>query len=400
MKKLSILFLYILLVSCSSTKIAKESYNNQLFLTDGTQFAKKDFYPDFSWQVTPQYLMFADGQRVLNTTEVKRIAKLSDFICIEKNHAKETLGYAELGAKHEVAAFKKVKPNIKVLYYFNSAYAWPFTSYNKNFTRAEIDKHQALKKFLIKNKENGQLEHRNNVFFFDVLNPDFRKWWVETVAKGVNDSNADGVFIDQMHGFVWLRRAQRDEVKKAMGEMMRDLKTTLGTSKIVLGNNAEKTEDVFPHVDAIMFEHFNSSKLTKENLLEEWDDMLRIAKAGKMSVFRIGVEAEEGTEEEIKGLPWPKRSAILEQKSKERETYFLAAYLIGAQPYSYFQYGWGWRLDTGPMINYPELIKPLGAPKAAYKRTSMDKWEFTREFEHAKVWIDTDKKTAKITWLK
>jgi hypothetical protein len=398
MKKL-LLFLFITqFIACSTTKEIKKIEN--FLISDGTTFNKKSFYPNFSWDVTPQYLMFADGQRVLNANEVARIAKLGDFICIEKNHAKAALGYAELGTKHEVAAFKKVKPSLKVLYYFNSAYAWPFTSYNENFTRAKIEEHPELKKFLIKNIETGELEHRNNIFHFDVLNPDFRKWWVETVAKGVKDSNADGVFIDQMHAFVWLRREQRKEVKKAMGEMMEDLKTTLGTSKIVLANNAEKTEDVFPHVDAIMFEHFNSSKLTKKNLLEEWDDMLRIAKAGKMSVFRIGVEAEEVTEEEIKGLPWPKRSSLLEEKSKERETYFLAAYLIGAQPYSYFQYGWGWRLDTGPMVNYPELIKPLGAPKAAYKRTSMDKWEFTREFKHANVWINTDKKIAEITWLK
>jgi hypothetical protein len=393
------LFLFITqFIACSTTKEIKKT--EKLIISDGTTFNKKYFYPNFSWQVTPQYLMFADGQRVLNASEVARIAELGDFICIEKNHANATLGYAELGAKHEVAAFKKVKPTIKVLYYFNSAYAWPFTSYNENFTRAEIDKHPELKQFLIKNKEIGELEHRNNVFFFDVLNSDFRKWWVETVAKGVNDSNADGVFIDQMHAFVWLRSEQREEVKNAMGEMMKDLKATLGASKIVLGNNAGKTSSVFPHVDAIMFEHFNSTKLTKENLLEEWDDMLRIAKAGKMSVFRIGVESEEGTEEEIKGLPWPKRTKILEQKSKERETYFLAAYLIGAQPYSYFQYGWGWRLDTGPMINYPELVKPLGAPKGAFKRTDTNKWEFTREFKHANVWIDTDKKIANITWLK
>jgi hypothetical protein len=29
-----------------------------------------------------------------------------------------------------------------------------------------------------------------------------------------------------------------------------------------------------------------------------------------MAVFRIGVEAEEGTEEEIKGIRWPERSKI------------------------------------------------------------------------------------------
>ena len=49
-----------------------------------------------------------------------------------------------------------------------------------------------------------------------------------------------------------------------------------------------------------------------------------VRKASKMSVFRIGVEAEEGTEEEIKGMQWPERSKIFEEKSKERAEYFLA----------------------------------------------------------------------------
>lgn len=84
--------------------------------------------------------------------------------------------------------------------------------------------------------------------------------------------------------------------------------------------------------------------------------------------------------------------------AKERLEYYLACYLIGAQPYSYFQYGWGWNLADGSLYDYPELRKPLGAPKGPYQRTNPDGWEFTREFEHAHVWVDTEKGQAKITW--
>jgi hypothetical protein len=86
------------------------------------------------------------------------------------------------------------------------------------------------------------------------------------------------------------------------------------------------------------------------------------------------------------------------QLSKERLEYYHACYLIGAQPYAYFQYGWGWRLSTGSLVDYPELNKPLGQPKGAYKRLTTDGWQFTREFEHASVWVDTEKGKAKITW--
>lgn len=388
------LFLSILL---SSSIQAQTNY----LISNGGNFKSKDSYPKFNWETTPMYYMFGDGQRVLKPSEVKFIASKTDFICIEKSHGRAELGYAELGAKHDAASFKKIKPDMKVLFYFNSAYAWPFTSYNKNFTSDKIDKYPELKKFLIKDTETGKLAHRNNVFFFDVLNPDLRKWWVETVVKGVETSKCDGAFIDQMHGFAWLRKNKSHEVRKAMGEMMASLKDKLGPDKILLGNNAHDkiAEYVFPVADAIMFEHYKEELLSKENLLKDWDNMLKIAKAGKISIFRIGVEADpfakEKEEGSIKGV---KREDKLMSLSKERLEYYHACYLIGAQPYSYFQYGWGWRLSTGSLVDYPELQKPLGQPKGAYKRLTSDGWEFTREFERASVWVDTEKGKAKITW--
>ena len=88
----------------------------------------------------------------------------------------------------------------------------------------------------------------------------------------------------------------------------------------------------------------------------------------------------------------------LYQLAKERIEYHLACFLTGAQPYSYFQYGWGRNLANGSLYDFPELQKPLGAPKGVYKRNTSDGWEFTREFEHASVWLDTENGEAKITW--
>ncbi|ANW96599.1 hypothetical protein AXE80_10060 [Wenyingzhuangia fucanilytica] len=403
-KKLIVLSLVVLASSCSTTKTHTNTStivkNEKIdfYVSDGSKFISQDFYPKFSWESTPEYAMFGNGASLLTPKEVEKIAAKTDFICIEKNHAYRTLEFAEIGAREEIKNFKAIKPEIKALYYFNSAYAWPFTSYNKNFKKNKIDDYPELKKFILVDKTTGELQHRNNTLCFDVLNPEFRTWWVKTVAQGVKDSGADGVFIDQMHGFVWLRSSQKEEVEKAMGEMMANLKAAIGTNKILLGNNASSVKDVFPAIDAAMFEHYNNKKLSKENLLKEWGDMLANAKAGKMSIFRIGVEAEkeEASQTLIKGS----RGESLEELSKERLEYYQACFLIGAQPYSYFQYGWGWRLDTGPLVDYPELQKPLGAPKGAYKRLHENGWEFTREFEHASVWVDTEKKEAKIEWKK
>ena len=387
MKK-SLLFLLLISISLIQAQEKKQSFVN----SDGSIFQPKDFFPKFSWETTPLYFMFQHKKRLLLPEEVAFIAARTNFLCIEKSHGKVELGAAELGAKHEAAAFKKMKPDAKVLFYFNSAYAWPYTSYSKNFTKESIDNHPELKKFLLTNPKTGKLYEHFGAFCFDLLNPDFREWWVNTVVKGVEESGSDGVFIDQMHGNSRFQKEKKPALIKAMGEMMAELKNRMGSDKILLGNNAnnDDAKDVHPVCDAVMFENYATSRSSKESLLKEWGDMLKNAKEGKISVFRLGVEGA--------GRGKIKPKGEMPKYSQQKLEFALACYLIGAQPYSYFMYSWGWTLATGPLVNYPELQKPLGAPKGAYKRTTSTGWEFTREFENASVWVDTESRKAKITW--
>jgi hypothetical protein len=213
---------------------------------------------------------------------------------------------------------------------------------------------------------------------------------VDTVVKGVEETGCDGAFIDQMHGNADLQRDKTSKIERAMGEMMADLKKKRGPDKILLANNAyaEGARYVYPSSDAIMFENYASTKSSKESLLSEWEDMLKIAKSGKISVFRLGVEGT-GRKNLVPNMP---------KVSQENVEFSLACYLIGAQPYSYFLYSWGWKVSSGALVDYPEFQKPLGPPKGAYKRTKASGWEFTREFEHASVWVNTESREAKITW--
>ena len=365
--------------------------DRSLINSDGSRFVPKDFYPEFSWDTTPRYYMFGDMNRVLRPEQVRFIAERTDFLCIEKSHGMKELGAAELGAKHEAAALKKIKPEMKVLFYFNAAYAWPYTTYNEEFVKERIDKRPDLKAFLIVDPKTGKLAKRFDVAYcYDVLNADFRDWWVDTVARGVEFSGCDGAFIDQMHGSVALRKDKGPEIEKAMGEMMAALKERMGPGKILLANNANGPDAryVYPVSDALMFENYATVKSSKENLLAEWGHMLTNAREGKISVFRLGVE---GTGRRNLKPNMPKLS-------QERIEFSLASYLIGAQPYSYFLYSWGWKLSSGALVDYPEFKKPLGPPKGPYKRTTPDGWEFTREFEHASVWVNTETRKAKITW--
>ncbi len=369
-------------------------------LSDGSTFVAKACYPEFSWETTPMYYHFGDINRVLKPDEVNFIADRTDFIAIEKSHAYHQLGDAVLGTKHEVEAFHKVKPESKVLFYYNSYVAWPFPRFNKDLTPEGIAKNKELAKFLAINPKTGKLKEKTRgpafSYYFDALNPDFRKWWVASAAEGVKISGADGIFIDRMNvgKNADYPEDQLAEIAIAKGEMMANLKKEIGPDKILIGNNGANTKEVFPSCDGFMFEHYNASVLTKECLLKDWEDMLRIAKAGKMSIYRFGAKGKGISDITIGATG----TDGMEKRSKDQLEFYHACYLIGAQPYSYFQWNWGWNLEDGNLVNYTELLKPLGAPIEAYKRVKPEGWEFTREYEHASVWVDTEKREAKITW--
>ena len=371
--------------------------------SNGVPFEAPAHYPAFSWDEVPVYMMFADGQRLLQNSEVQKIASETDFICIEKNHGLQPLGDAVLGLAHENQAFKAVKPGIKVLGYLNGALTYPFTRYTRMLTDAKIDAHPGIKAYLVTDAKTGELVKTRGLYGYNVLNPDMRAWWSDAAADMVRVGNADGIFIDQMHGFSWLHPVEkRDAVVAGVGDMMAQLKAKIGPDKILLANNGAHIEPVFEASDAFMFEHYKRSAThTKEKLLQDWQLMEKIADAGKICIYRFGASQDGGLPQEAiqEGQSRPRLTQdVYAALAKEQLGLYLALYLIGAQPYAYFQWNWGWKLQTGPLEHYSEFHQPLGQPLAKYTRVHPDQWQFTREFEHASVWVDTEKWEAKIEW--
>ncbi|MEY3894489.1 MAG: hypothetical protein RLZZ214_8 [Verrucomicrobiota bacterium] len=345
--------------------------------------------PPFSWDITPVYQMFGDVKHLLTDDEVGKIASTSKFHCIEKNHAFQQLQAAEKGAEREIARIKSESPGSTCLFYLNSAYAYPFLTRTRMFGRGQIPEPQ--RSFLLGDPQTGQPARRGNVPFFDVLDPAFRTWWAEMAGAYVKETGADGLFVDQMHGFAHLRPAQRKEVQAAQVELMRMAKKAIGPDKMLLLNNGAHIPALFEVGDAFMFEHYQAKQLEKEAIVADWALMRCIAEAGKSSVWRIGVDVEIG-----EGVSMTDER--YEEFSKERLTYHLAVFLIGARPHSYFQYGWGWTLQNGPLVDYPELKKPLGKPLGEFVRPDPAAWTFTRSFEHADVKVDLEKKKVNIDW--
>jgi len=345
--------------------------------------------PAFSWDTVPVYQMFGDGNRLLNDAELGSIAGSSDFLCIEKTHGLKELGCAKLGAAREIARFKKIDPTTSCLFYYNSAYAYPFTTDSQVFGAKVVE--EPFRSFLLSDPKTGEPTRRGAVRMFDVLKPEFRTWWAETVGKGVRESGADGLFVDQMHGFAFHRRQQQTEVAAAQAEMMRMAKKAIGSEKILLLNNGAHIPALFEIGDAFMFEHYKADQLSKEAIVADWDLMKKISAAGKIAVWRIGVEKETEEKKDPGAIDF-------EKLARERLPYHLAVFLIGAQPYSYFQYGWGWTLQSGGLVEYPEFSKPLGAPQAEATRPDPAAWIFTREFEKASVRVDLETGKGEIRW--
>lgn len=93
------------------------------------------------------------------------------------------------------------------------------------------------------------------------------------------------------------------------------------------------------------------------------------------------------------------RSPVEKEAFARRQiTYPLACYLIGAQRHAYFSYGWGYGIDDGQLIEYPEYGYTLGEPKGKALREN-GTWIFRREFEHATVMADLEKREGNIQWL-
>ncbi len=96
--------------------------------------------------------------------------------------------------------------------------------------------------------------------------------------------------------------------------------------------------------------------------------------------------------------------------SQQRLEYNIALFLILAEPYSYLCVHDGY--DVNPvqtqgsvqpqgsasqlwLHTFPEYRKPLGPPKGP---ASKQGYQYTREFEHASVWLDIEASKGVVTW--
>jgi hypothetical protein len=177
--------------------------------------------------------------------------------------------------------------------------------------------------------------------------------------------------------------------------MLELTKRKMGDGRIVLANGIRAGQHLdflaWEGIDGVMIEHFDAfDSKAPEHLKADLESMALAAAKGKFVVLKgwpgftwMDQEVKEGTRQEKLRL------------ARERITFPLACFLIGAQPGCHFCYSWGYREADGGLDSYPEFQRPLGQPQANAVWSGLTA---TREFAHASVWINLSTKQARIDW--
>lgn len=367
--------------------------------------------PVFSWDRVPVYLHFGSNSRMTDE-QVETAARISGFICLEKAHGRLTdREHPERVATGDARRIRKANPDAKVLMYWNTLIAWPFTSYNRDFAK------EHPQNWILRDRNTGEpllkgMQGKTPVYQYNLLNPEVRKWWAETAGGAVKAFEFDGLFMDavsQSKRPLWLQKGwgmdKGDALDAAAIDMMQKTKAIMGDDRLLIYNGlrsravssdgkAAAGMEFLPYSDGALIEHFDQfGSSSKEDMLAYWEMADRAAKAGKIVLYKGWPDHNiNWLNKEFMGRSAAEKEAL----ARTMITYPLACYLIGARENSWFSYGWGYNINDGQLIEYAEYDRKLGAPKA---EASRDKWVFRRDFKHARVRVDLEKREGGIQWL-
>ena len=351
-------------------------------------------YPEWSWEKVPVYIHF--GKRdVLTEAEIEFVATHSNLACFEKGHGINVHGSSDKGIEADAARLKKVNPDLKVIYYWNT-----FLDYNMYDAHQVYEEHP---EWWLKKLDGTLDKKRGDIKRYDLSNAEVREWWTDEVKKAVIDGSCDGVFMDAFPQIaspanikLW-GQEKYDSIQEGLLKNIELTREKIGPDNIIMYNGIRNTNKLHfgmqyvDQTDAATIEHFDQFfSREKENVALDLENMIEAGKKGKMVIMKAW-PGFNWTEKEIRDIPYEE----LLQQARDSITFPLACFLIAAQPHSYFCYSWGYRDRHGSLAWYPEFDKPIGEPKGQAVREG---WIFSRKFEHCEVWIDVEHKRAKIDW--
>lgn len=364
----------------------------------------------FSWDTVPKFL-YLSGKNQFTADELDYIAQNFYWVTFaigfggaDHKTYDDALGYA-------ARELKQRNPRIKVLYYWNaSRVIHNYGTLNRQF--AEHPDWDIAKGALGFAKDGTPLRLQNGKDNpeLNVANPEARQWWLDNAFRALELPFIDGVWVDaaaRIYNPGARRTLERggmwEETEKGLLQMYDELaKHYRKNNGIVMGNFLREHDDtpyekLWPYFDGSFIEnHYNlvgEKSCTDEyrkNIESIIEKTREAAKKGKIIGFYAG-----GASDPIYDS---NRYSLEERKEKlaRHFEYNLALYLILAEEGVYFEYNDGFRSDVHVWnVEYPEYSYKLGAPNGnAVKRGNV----YRREFAHASVVLDIEKREADIVW--
>jgi len=366
---------------------------------------RKVGYPYFSWDRVPVYAHVGLGDG-LKPEQYKFLADHYDFITFTGGRmSREYRIDNEITFERIVAnaarTIKTRNPKARVLFYWSG----DFGRDHAKISNATLPKNVTL----------PYKKGKRIVQLFDTTKPALRKWWTDVAGKAVHEYFCDGIFLDGGTAYApgssyerVLGKVKARKLDQGMFAMVREAKQKMGKDSIILlnplhgPNNGQKQEEALGWryldvVDGAMIDNFDRAaniiarRQSKGYIANTIKTMSAAARLGKIVVFKAWPGFTWWSDKELMKKSHAEQYAV----SVKNIEFPLACFLIGAGEYCYFCYTWGWLPEYGTFDWYPEFDRPLGVPKGDAVQTG---WTFRRDFEHASVFVDLEKRIGKIEW--
>lgn len=298
-------------------------------------------FPPFSWEKIPRGMLIRKSAPYTDA-DIKVIAENYDLVVLEKANGAGK-GSCSLGMKDTGARLKKINPDIKVLFYWNSRIFFGHYGIDDEISRRRDEWIHPT--FVIRGRLPTYVRE----------NPDFLRWWVGCAKKMISHPAIDGTFVDKAGVPLYMLDA---------------LYRATPVNKLVMNNNSSARVRI-GYVDG--------------TYREGWSG------AGNPETIAttIAIAQETGANRKMQILRNPIKSANSPREFEDRVDRVLAIYLLYAEKYSYFYYQntvdareprWRWAVTNLDQFNRP-LGKPLGP-------AIRDNWVYTRSFEHCDVYLN------------
>ena len=362
-------------------------------------------YPEFSWDRIPQYIHIRKAEAFTNE-ECQFLASFP-LITLEKTTGSATYGSTDRGSIKAAKSIKAINPNVKILYYRNV-----ICHYGGNTFDKELKKLQSP--FLTNNKNGKGKLIRGTVEAYDLSNKELRDWWIRSAAKICNSDYIDGLFLDGnikvlVPGFLLKEIGvdKKAKVKYGYLTMMAAMREALNPQKLMVANIIrarlpESGLEYIKYFDGSYLEGFTSpvDLSYPDYLAKGIEAVQQAARNGKIITMNFGLGKSINTVDKIDDT----RSKLENLKGvQDLLNYYMSIFLVCAEKYSYLNINDGYSVNTKHGVcdskvwlhRFPDFDKPLGAPKGPAVKVG---YTYTREFEHASVWLDIESKKGRVTW--